>query len=337
MTVKVGINGFGRIGRDAFRISLSNPDVEVVAINDVAGDNETLAFLLKYDSLYGTAESEIEAIENGISVDGRIVRVYSEPDPAKIPWKETEVDIVWEATGKFRDKERASLHLAGGVKKVIVTAPAKGNIDATIVLGVNEGVYNPAEHQIVSNASCTTNCLAPLAKVLNDNFGIVKGLMTTVHAYTNDQKILDMGHKDLRRARAAGLSIIPTSTGAAEAVGLVLPELKGRLSGYSLRVPVPTVSSVDLTVELAKEVTADEINDVLEQAANYSMKGILDFVNEPLVSVDFRGNTNSSIIDGLLTSVIGGNLAKVCSWYDNEWGYSCRIVDLTAYMGTKGF
>lgn len=335
MAVKVGINGFGRIGRDAFRIAWGRPDVEVVAINELGADAETCAHLLKYDSLYGIFDVEIEAKDGELIVDGKSIRLTKEADPAKLAWDEAGVQIVWEATGKFTDGEKAKAHLAAGAKKVVITAPGK-KVDGTFVMGVNEGSYDPAAHHVVSNASCTTNCLAPVAKVLDDNFGIVKGLMTTVHAYTNDQKILDVGHKDLRRARAAALSIIPTTTGAAEAVALVLPQLKGKLSGFAMRVPTPTVSCVDLVVELAKPATVDEINDVLERAANYEMKGVLDYCPEPLVSADFRGNTNSSIVDGLSTMVIGDNMAKVMSWYDNEWGYSGRVVDLTAYIASKG-
>ena len=335
MTVKVGINGFGRIGRDAFRIAWGRPDVDVVAINDLGADAATCAHLLKYDSLYGIFDVEIEAEEGAIIVDGKRIRLTREADPAKLAWGEVGAEVIWEATGKFADGEKAKAHLQAGAKKVVITAPAK-KVDGTFVMGVNENTYNPAAHHVISNASCTTNCLAPVAKLLDENFGIVKGLMTTVHAYTNDQKILDVGHKDLRRARAAGLSIIPTTTGAAEAVALVLPQLKGKLSGFALRVPVPTVSSVDLVVELSKPATVEDVNDVFERAANYDMKGILDYCAEPLVSVDFRGNTNSSIVDGLSTMVIGGNMLKVLAWYDNEWGYSGRVVDLTSYIASKG-
>lgn len=333
MTVKVGINGFGRIGRNAFRAALRNKNIEVAAVNDLT-DAKTLAHLLKYDSLYGIFAGEIEAEEGKIIVDGREIKVFSEKDPEKLPWGDYGVDVVWEATGRFRDRASAAKHIAAGAKRVIITAPGK-DIDGTFVMGVNEKLYDPQKHKIISNASCTTNCLAPVAKVINEKFGIVKGLMTTVHSYTNDQVILDAPHKDLRRARAAAVSIIPTTTGAAKAVALVLPELKGKLNGFALRVPTPTVSTVDLVVELGKNAAEEEINDALEQAASYELKGILKFTMEPLVSADFRGDSHSSIVDGLSTMTIGDNMVKIIAWYDNEWGYSCRVVDLTAYIGMR--
>lgn len=335
MTVKVGINGFGRIGRLVFRAALNNPEVEVVAINDL-GDAESNAHLLKYDSIHGILQADVVAKNGTFEVNGKGVKVFAEKDPAKLPWGEVGVDVVVESTGLFTDGTKAAAHLKGGAKKVIISAPAK-NEDITIVMGVNQDKYNAAEHKIISNASCTTNCLAPVAKILNDNFGINKGLMTTVHSYTNDQRILDQIHKDLRRARAAGSSIIPTTTGAAKAVALVLPELKGKLNGFAMRVPTPNVSVVDLVVELAKEATAEEINKVLQAAAEGELKGILAYSAEPLVSIDYNGNPASSIVDGLSTMVIQGNMAKVVAWYDNEWGYSNRVVDLAAYISKRGF
>ncbi|MFY9187955.1 MAG: type I glyceraldehyde-3-phosphate dehydrogenase [bacterium] len=334
MTIKVAINGFGRIGRLFLRAALSNPAIEVVAINGVR-DNAMSAHLLKYDSLYGTLHHEVTATENGIRMDETEIRTFNIRDSYDFPWAEVGADVILESTGKLREREKLEYHLKSGAKKVVVSAPAKGE-DITVVMGVNDQQYNPAEHNIISNASCTTNCLAPAAKVVHESFGIVKGLMVTIHSYTNDQKILDANHKDLRRARAAAYSIIPTTTGAAKAVALVLPELKGKLNGYALRVPTPTVSIVDLTVELSKEVSVEEINQAFKTAADGALKGILGYTEEPLVSCDFRGSSISSIVDGELTQVIG-NLAKIVAWYDNEWGYTCRCVDLVAAIGKKGY
>lgn len=334
MSLKVGINGFGRIGRLVFRSAFTNPEIDVVAVNDLT-DAKTLAHLLKYDSVHGIFNAEVKATENSIIVNGKEVRVTAEKDPAALPWKELGVQIAVESTGRFTKRADAAKHLEAGAQKVIISAPAKEE-DITIVLGVNEEKYDPANHHVISNASCTTNCLAPFAKVIHQNFGIVKGLMTTVHSYTNDQHILDLPHKDLRRARAGAMSIIPTTTGAAKAVALVLPELKGRLNGFSLRVPTPNVSVVDLVIELKKSTTAEEINAALKASAENELKGILQYCDEPLVSKDFNGNSHSSIIDALSTMVIEGNMAKVVSWYDNEWGYSCRVVDLISYVAGKG-
>ncbi|MCL6520168.1 MAG: type I glyceraldehyde-3-phosphate dehydrogenase [Armatimonadetes bacterium] len=336
MAVKVGINGFGRIGRLTLRAILEKyPDeIEVVALNDIV-DAKTNAHLFKYDSSYGIFCGDVVAEEKDIVVNGKKIFVYAEKDPAAIPWGDHGVEVVVESTGIFTDAEKAKAHLRDSVKKVIITAPAK-NEDITVVLGVNEDMYDPAKHTIISNASCTTNCLAPVAKVLQDSFGIVKGFMTTAHAYTNDQRILDQAHKDLRRARAGALSIIPTTTGAAKAISLVIPELKGKMHGIALRVPTPTVSLVDLVVELEKEATEDAINDALRAAANGKMKGYLGVCDEPLVSVDFKGNSLSSIVDSPSTMVLGGNMAKVLAWYDNEWGYSCRVADLIDYLVKKG-
>jgi len=335
MKVKVGINGFGRVGRQALRVMLERypNDLEVVAVNDIT-DSKTLAHLLKYDSTYGRFPAEIEVGPDYFRVGGKEIKVFAQKDPAMIPWRDMGVSIVIESTGLFTDGSKAAAHRTAGAKKVIISAPAT-NVDLTVVMGVNERVYDPANHHIISNASCTTNCLAPVAKVLHDNFGIKRGLMTTIHAYTNDQRILDLPHKDLRRARAAALNIIPTSTGAAKAVALVIPELKGKFDGYSLRVPTPTVSVVDFTVELEQEVTKDQVNAVLKAAAEGDLKGILAYSEEPLVSTDFRGDSHSSIVDSLLTSQIG-NMIKVVAWYDNEWGYACRIADLTNYLAKKG-
>lgn len=335
MTVKVGINGFGRIGRLVMRAALHNPEVEIAAINDLT-DAETNAHLLKYDSVHGILNAQVSAKDGMIYVDGKQVKVFAEKDPAKLPWGAENVDIVIESTGLFTDATKAAAHLQGGAKKVIISAPAK-NEDLTVVMGVNEDKYEPSRHHILSNASCTTNCLAPVAKVLHNKFGIRRGLMTTVHSYTNDQRILDQTHKDLRRARAAGMSIIPTTTGAAKAVALVLPELKGKLNGFAMRVPTPNVSVVDLVAELDKETSAADINAALKEAAQGDLQGILAYTEEPLVSSDFNGNSNSSIVDALSTMVMEGNLAKVIAWYDNEWGYSNRVVDLAAYMAKKGF
>ncbi|HWR37922.1 MAG TPA: type I glyceraldehyde-3-phosphate dehydrogenase [Patescibacteria group bacterium] len=334
MTVKVGINGFGRIGRNVFRVALKHPGVEVVAVNDLT-DAKTLAHLLKYDSVHGTLDAEVKVVEGGISVNGKVVKVLAEKDPANLPWKAMGVDIAVESTGRFTEKEKAQAHITAGAKKVIISAPAK-NEDITVVMGVNHTKYDPAKHHVISNASCTTNCLAPFAKVLNETFGIKQGLMTTIHAYTNDQNILDLPHKDLRRARAAALSIIPTTTGAAKAVALVLPELKGKLNGFSLRVPTPNVSVTDLVVTTEKPVTVESVNAALKKAAEGELKGILAFCEEELVSKDFNGNANSSIVDAPSTMVIGDNMVKVVSWYDNEWGYSSRVVDLIDYIVSKG-
>ena len=333
--VRVAINGFGRIGRNVLRASLGSLDkIEFVCINDVT-DAPTLAHLLKYDSVFGKIPAEVAVKGNSIILNGKEIKITAEKDPAKLPWKELNVDIALECTGLFTNREKAALHLAAGAKKVLISAPAKDE-DITLCLGVNHESYDPKKHSIISNASCTTNCLAPVAKVLNDNFGIVKGLMTTVHAYTNDQKILDLPHKDLRRARAAALSMIPTSTGAAKAVSLVLPELKGKLDGMAVRVPVPTVSLVDLTAELSKPGTAVEINSAFKAAADGKLKGVLEYVDELLVSVDFKGNPHSSIFDAPSTKVIGGNMVKVLAWYDNEWGFSSRMRDVVLYMAQKG-
>jgi glyceraldehyde 3-phosphate dehydrogenase len=330
MAVKIGINGFGRIGRLVFRGTLGNPNIEVVAVNDLT-DAATLAHLLKYDTNHGTLDADVSVDGDSIVVDGHSIKVLAERDPKNIPWGELGVDYVVEATGIFRKRDQAQWHIDAGAKKVIITAPAK-NEDITIVMGVNEKNYDAAKHHVVSNASCTTNCLAPFAKVINDNFGIKKGLMTTVHAYTTDQRILDLPHSDLRRARAAAENIVPTTTGAAAAVGLVLPELKGKLDGFAMRVPVSTVSVVDLVVETEKPVTAEAANALFKEAAEGELKGILGYEEAPLVSCDFKGNNNSSIVDAGLTKTMGDNMLKVVSWYDNEWGYSMRVVDLILYM-----
>jgi glyceraldehyde 3-phosphate dehydrogenase (phosphorylating) len=334
MPVKVGINGFGRIGRNVYRAAHGRRDLEIVAVNDIT-DPPTLAHLLKYDSILGNFESEVRADGDTLKVDGSSVRVFAEKDPGNLPWRDLGVDLVIESTGLFTDATKAKAHLErGGAKKVIISAPAK-NEDITIVLGVNGDRYDPKQHHVVSNASCTTNCLAPVAKVLHDSFGIEAGLMTTVHSYTTDQRLLDAPHKDLRRARAATLSVIPTSTGAAKAMALVMPELKGRFHGISLRVPTPNVSIVDLAVMTRDPVSAETINEALREAAASDMKGILAVTEEELVSSDFKGNSNSSIVDAPLTMVVGDRHGKVFSWYDNEWGYSCRCVDLAVFMGDR--
>ncbi len=334
MAVKVGINGFGRIGRNIFRTALGDQAIEFVAVNDIT-DTKTLAHLLKYDSVLGNLHHDISESENGIKVEGKEFRVFSERDPAAIPWESVGAEIVIESTGRFTKAEDARKHLRGTVRKVIISAPAK-NEDITIVLGVNEEKYDPAAHNVISNASCTTNCLAPVAKVIHENFGIRTAQMTTIHSYTNDQQLLDLPHSDLRRARAAGLSMIPTSTGAAKAVALVLPELKGRFDGISVRVPTPNVSLVDVVIDVEKETSTEEVNKALKDAADGELKGILAFSEEPLVSADFKGNSNSSIVDAEYTKVIGGRMIKVLSWYDNEWGYSCRVRDLVKYIAQKG-
>ncbi len=330
MAVKIGINGFGRIGRLVFRAGEKRPEMEIVAINDLM-DAKTNAHLLKYDSIHGTYEGDVKAGDGYIDVGGRTIKVFAEKDPTKLPWGDLGVDIVIESTGVFRSKEKASAHLVGGAKKVVITAPGK-NEDITIVMGVNEKKYDPANHHIISNASCTTNCLAPVAKVLMDSFGIRRGLMTTVHSYTNDQRILDLAHSDLRRARAAGMSMIPTPTGAASAVALVLPELRGKLNGFAMRVPTPNVSVVDFVADLEKKATVDDVNSALRAAAEGPLSGILAYTEEELVSHDFNHDPHSSIVDGLCTMVIDGDMVKVIAWYDNEWGYSNRVVDLASYI-----
>ena len=326
MAIRVGINGFGRIGRNLYRAAMDDKDIEIVAVNDIT-DPETLAHLLKYDSVLGKLKANVSSGEANVKVDGKSIKVFKEKDPAKIEWPSMDVSVVVESTGLFTNAEDARKHLRGPVKKVIISAPAKGE-DITICLGVNDKAYDASKHNIISNASCTTNCLAPVAKVLHETFGIESGLMTTIHSYTNDQKLLDLPHKDLRRARAAGLSMIPTSTGAAKAIGLVLPELKGKLDGVAIRVPTPDVSLVDLTVRTAKPLSTQSANEALKTAANGPLKGILQFCDEELVSADFLHNPHSSIVDGPLTNAIGDRLVKVFSWYDNEWGFSCRLRDV---------
>jgi glyceraldehyde 3-phosphate dehydrogenase len=330
MAVKIGINGFGRIGRNFFRAAYKDPSLQIVAVNDIT-DAKTLAHLLKYDSVHGRFEASVEVRENSIVVNGKEVQVLACKDAADLPWAKLGVEVVIESTGRYTDRAGAGKHIAAGAKRVLISAPAKGE-DATFVMGVNEKTFDPAKHFIISNASCTTNCLAPVAKVLLDTFGIERGLMTTIHSYTNDQKILDLPHSDLRRARAAAMSMIPTTTGAAKAVSLVIPELKGKLDGMAIRVPTPNVSVVDLTAELTNSATAEEINAAMKKASEGPMKGILQYVDEPLVSIDFNHDPASSSFDALSTKVIGGKMAKVLSWYDNEWGYSCRLVDLAKYV-----
>ena len=334
MAVRVGINGFGRIGRQSLKALIERaPDVEVVAVNDLV-DTSMNALLFKHDSTYGAYLGSVDHTDDALIIDGREIKVLKEKDPATLPWGDLGVDIVLESTGIFTDADKASAHLAAGARKVIISAPAKGE-DITIVLGVNEDKYDPASHNVISNASCTTNCLAPTAKVVHDRFGIERGLMNTIHSYTNDQRILDVAHKDPRRARAAGQNIIPTTTGAAKALALVIPDLKGRFDGFSLRVPTPTVSVVDFTADVSRPTTADEINDAFRAAAAGPMKGILGVSDEPLVSSDFRGDSRSSIIDSESTMVLGGTMVKVIAWYDNEWGYSCRCADLLALVAAK--
>jgi glyceraldehyde 3-phosphate dehydrogenase len=334
MAIKVGINGFGRIGRNVVRAALGRTDIEFVAVNDLT-DTKTLAHLLKYDSVLGPVGVPISSDADSITVAGKKMKVFATKDPAELDWASVGAEIVIESTGKFTDAAGAGKHLRGPVKKVIISAPAK-NEDVTIVLGVNDDMYDPAKHKIISNASCTTNCLAPVVKVIHDAFGILKGSMTTIHSYTNDQNVLDFPHKDLRRARAAAINMIPTTTGAAKAIGLVMPQLKGKLDGYSMRVPTPDVSVVDLVALLDKPTTAEAVNAALKAAAEGAMKGILAYTEDPVVSTDMLHNPNSSIVDGQLTKVLDGNLLKVVAWYDNEWGYSCRVVDLIAFLVAKG-
>ena len=334
MALRVAINGFGRIGRNVLRYAKqSASDLDFVAVNDLT-DAKTLAHLLRWDSVHGRYPGEVEPTDKGIRVDGDEIRVLAEKDPAKLPWKDLEIDIVVESTGLFSDRDKAALHLQAGARKVIISAPAKKE-DITVVMGVNEDRYDPEKHDVISNASCTTNCLAPVAKVIMESFGFRHGLMTTVHSYTNDQNILDLPHKDLRRARAAALSMIPTTTGAAKATALVLPELKGKIDGTAIRVPTPDVSIIDLTCEVEKETTPQEVNDAFRAAERGKLKGILGVTDEPLVSVDFTGDSRSSIVDAAGTSVIDGRMVKVLSWYDNEWGYSARVVDLVRYVGER--
>ncbi len=334
MPIKVGINGFGRIGRNVVRAGINNPEIEFVAANDLT-DTKTLAHLLKYDSILGTLKMDVKADGEYIHIGDKKIRIFAVRDPAEIDWPGLGVQVVVESTGRFTDAKDASKHLRGSVKKVIISAPAKGE-DVTLVLGVNDNTYDPAKHTIISNASCTTNCLAPLVKVLHEKFGIEKGSMTTIHSYTNDQNVLDFPHADLRRARAAALNMIPTSTGAAKAIGLVVPELKGKLDGYSMRVPTPDVSVVDFVAVLKQDTTTEAVNAALKEAAEGELKGILAYTEDPVVSTDMLNNPNSSIVDSGLTKVLGGNLAKVVAWYDNEWGYSNRVVDLVVFLGKKG-
>jgi glyceraldehyde 3-phosphate dehydrogenase len=334
MPVRVGINGFGRIGRNIMRAALGDKNIDFVAVNDLT-NAKTLAHLLKYDSVLGNLHARVESKEDCISVDGDTFKVLSVKDPAQLPWKELGVDVVFESTGLFTNRDAAAKHITAGAKKVVITAPAKGP-DITVVLGVNDDKYDPSKHQIISNASCTTNCLAPVAKVLHQSFGIKNGWMTTIHSYTNDQQLLDLPHKDLRRARAAALSMIPTTTGAATAVGEVLPDLKGKLDGFAMRVPTPNVSVVDLAAVLNKTTTAEEVNGAFETASKGALKNILAYSTDELVSIDFKGNANSSIVDAPYTKVMDGNFVKVLSWYDNEWGYSNRCVDLLRLVVNKG-
>jgi glyceraldehyde 3-phosphate dehydrogenase len=334
MSVKVGINGFGRIGRNVVRAGLHNPNVDFVAVNDIT-DTKTLAHLMKYDSVLGPLPETVAAEGDGLRIGNKHIKVFATKEPAELDWNSVGAQIVVESTGRFTEAKDAGKHLRGTVKKVIISAPAK-NEDITIVLGVNDAAYDPKKHNIISNASCTTNCLAPLAKVLDDKFGIQKGSMTTIHSYTNDQNVLDFPHKDLRRARAASINMIPTTTGAAKAIGLVMPHLKGKLDGYSMRVPTPDVSVVDLVVVTSKPTTAEEVNAALKAAAEDGMKGILAYTSDPVVSSDMLHNPNSSIVDGDMTKVLDGNLVHVLSWYDNEWGYSCRVVDLIEFLAKKG-
>ena len=332
MTVRIGINGFGRIGRNVFRAGFGRPGLEFVAVNDLPTPTETLAYLLRYDSILGRFEAEVSAAQDAIIVNGKRLKVYTSKSPAEILWNELGVDLVIESSGVFTEKEKAAGHLTHGVKKVIITAPAK-NEDITIVLGVNERAYDPAKHHVISNASCTTNCVVPMAKLIHERFKIIRGFMTTIHSYTNDQRILDLPHKDLRRARAAGQSMIPTSTGAAKAIGLVIPDLKGKLDGLAIRVPTPNVSLVDFTCEVQKPVTVEQVNQAFKQAAAGPLGKYLEYSDLPLVSKDFNGNPKSCIFDAPLTKVVDGNVVKVFGWYDNEWGYSNRVVDLIEFIG----
>ena len=334
MAVKVAINGFGRIGRNVVRAGYRDPDIEFVACNDLT-DTKTLAHLLKYDSVLGTLAADVKAEGDCISIDGKKLKVFAIKDPAELDWSSLGAQVVIESTGKFTDATQASKHLRGSVKKVIISAPAK-NEDVTLVLGVNDKAYDPAKHNVISNASCTTNCLGPVVKVLHENFTVLKGSMTTIHSYTNDQNVLDFPHKDLRRARAAAINMIPTSTGAAKAIGLVMPEMKGKLDGYAMRVPTPNVSVVDFVALTGKKTTAEEVNAALKQAAEGELKGILAYTEDPVVSTDLLHNPNSSIVDSGLTKVVDGDLVKVVSWYDNEWGYSCRVIDLVKFLAQKG-
>jgi glyceraldehyde 3-phosphate dehydrogenase (phosphorylating) len=333
MSVKIGINGFGRIGRLVYRALASRRDVQVVAVNDLT-DSTTLAHLLKYDSVHGRFGTDVRATDGGIQVDGKVVKVLAERDPSALPWGKLGVDVVVESTGLFTGRDKAAQHLAGGARKVIISAPSK-DADVTVVMGVNSDMYDPEKHQVISTASCTTNCLAPVAKVLNDSFGIEKGLMTTIHAFTNDQRILDLPHKDLRRARAAAVSMIPTTTGAAKAVALALPELKGKLTGMAVRVPIPDGSLVDLTVVLSKRTTVEDVNAAMKRAAEGPLRGILQYTEDPIVSIDIVGNPHSSIFDALSTMVLDGNMVKVISWYDNEWGYSNRLADMVCEVARE--
>jgi glyceraldehyde 3-phosphate dehydrogenase len=334
MAIKVGINGFGRIGRNVLRAGLHNPGIEFVAANDLT-DTKTLAHLLKYDSILGPLDADVKAEGDSILINGKPLKIFATKDPAEIDWPSLGAQVVIESTGRFTEAKDAGKHLRGTVKKVIISAPAKGE-DITIVMGVNDNKYDPAKHNIISNASCTTNCLAPFVKVLQENWGIEKGSMTTIHSYTNDQTVLDFPHKDLRRARAAAVNMIPTTTGAAKAIALVMPELKGKLDGYAMRVPTPNVSVVDLVALMSKDLTAEDVNAKLKAAAEGPLKGILAYTEDPVVSTDMLKNPNSSIVDAQLTKVVGGNLLKVVSWYDNEWGYSNRVVDLVVFLGSKG-
>ncbi|MBI4655034.1 MAG: type I glyceraldehyde-3-phosphate dehydrogenase [Nitrospirae bacterium] len=333
MSIRVGINGFGRIGRNFLRASLGNKDIDIVCINDLT-DAKTLAHLLKYDSVHGILKADIKAKEGSLVINGKEINVTSVADPAQLPWKDMKVDIALESTGRFVDRGSVSKHLSAGAGWVIISAPAK-DPDVTVCIGVNEDMLDVSKHRIISNASCTTNCLAPIAKVIHGKFSIKQGLMTTIHAYTNDQRILDLPHKDLRRARAAAISMIPTTTGAAKAVGLVLPELKGKLDGMAIRVPIPNVSVVDLVAEVERDATAEAVNTALKEASDGPLKGIMEYSEEPLVSIDLNGNPHSAIVDSMLTKVIEGKMVKVLAWYDNEWGYSCRLRDLSLYISDK--
>ncbi|MCW8860510.1 MAG: type I glyceraldehyde-3-phosphate dehydrogenase [Deltaproteobacteria bacterium] len=333
MSVKVAINGFGRIGRNVLRIASQSEALDIVAINDLT-DAATLAHLFKYDSVHGIFQGQVDTKDDQLIVNGKAIKILSQRDPSQLPWKQLGVEIVIESTGFFSDRDKAAQHLSAGAKKVLISAPGK-DADITVCLGINETAYNPAEHHVISNASCTTNCLAPVAKVLLENFGIVRGMMTTIHSYTNDQNILDLPHKDLRRARAAAISMIPTTTGAAKATALVLPELKGKLDGMAIRVPTPNVSLVDLVVETKKDTSIESVNAAMKSAAENKLKGILDYTDLPLVSCDFNGSSASSTLDALSTNVIGGNMVKVLSWYDNEWGYSNRVFDMVCYIAEQ--